>query len=65
VTDSRELEKHTGSVYFPINNKDQREKVRKAIDTYGDIEIVVTPGELRFVALNNYKYREIERKRSC
>jgi coenzyme F420 hydrogenase subunit beta len=46
VTDSRDLKKYAGSVYFPINNKEHRMMVRRAIDTYGDIGIVVTPGEM-------------------
>jgi len=47
VTDSSELRKYAGSVYFPINNRDYRRTIRGAIDTYGDIGIVVTPGELK------------------
>ncbi len=46
VTDSRELKKYAGSVYFPINNREHRAMIRRAIDTYGDIGIVVTPGEM-------------------
>jgi coenzyme F420 hydrogenase subunit beta len=47
ATDSHELKNYTGSVYFPINNRDYRAMVRKAIDTLKDIGIVVTPGELK------------------
>ena len=47
ATDSQELRNYTGSVYFPINNRDYRAMVRKAIDTFRDIGIVVTPGELK------------------
>jgi coenzyme F420 hydrogenase subunit beta len=46
ATDSRELKKYAGSVYFPINNREHRVMVRRAIDTYGNIGIVVTPGEM-------------------
>jgi coenzyme F420 hydrogenase subunit beta len=46
ATDSHELKKYAGSVYFPINNRDYR-AVRKAIDTFKDIGIVVTPCELK------------------
>jgi coenzyme F420-reducing hydrogenase beta subunit len=47
VTKSSELRKYAGSVYFPIDKKEYRKTIRKAIDTYGDIGIVVTPGELK------------------
>ena len=47
ATDSQELKNYTGSVYFPINSRDYRAMVRKAIDTFKDIGIVVTPGELK------------------
>jgi coenzyme F420 hydrogenase subunit beta len=47
VTESSELRKYAGSVYFPINYKDYRRTVRRAIDAYGDIGIVATPGELK------------------
>jgi coenzyme F420 hydrogenase subunit beta len=46
VTDSVELKNYAGSVYFPINNKEHRTMIRRAIDAYGDIGIVVTPGEM-------------------
>jgi coenzyme F420 hydrogenase subunit beta len=49
VTESRELGKYAGSIYFPINNREYRRTIRKAIDTYGDIGIVVTPGELKVI----------------
>jgi len=44
---SHELKKYVGSVYFPINNRDYRAMVRKAIDAVRNIGIVVTPGELK------------------
>jgi coenzyme F420 hydrogenase subunit beta len=47
VTESRELRKYAGSVYFPIDNREHRLTIRRAIDTYGDVGIVVTPGELK------------------
>jgi coenzyme F420 hydrogenase subunit beta len=47
VTESVELKKYAGSIYFPINNREYRRLTRKAIDAYGDIGIVVTPGELK------------------
>jgi coenzyme F420 hydrogenase subunit beta len=51
VTDSGELKKYAGSVYFPMNNRDYKEKVRKAIDTYRDIGIVITPNELKVLGM--------------
>lgn len=47
VTESRELRKYAGSVYFPIDNREYRRTIRRAIDIYGNIGIVVTPGELK------------------
>jgi coenzyme F420 hydrogenase subunit beta len=47
VTESSELRIYAGSVYFPINKREYRRTIRNAIDTYGDIGIVVTPGELK------------------
>jgi coenzyme F420 hydrogenase subunit beta len=51
VTDSKELKSYAGSVYFPLNNRDHREMVRRAIDTYRDIGIVVTPCELKVLGM--------------
>jgi coenzyme F420 hydrogenase subunit beta len=51
VTDSRELKKYAGSVYFPMNNRDYKEMVRRAIDTYRDIGIVITPNELKVLGI--------------
>jgi len=60
VTDSRELKKYAGSVYFPINNREHRAMIRRAIDTYGDIGIVVTPGEMSVLGMGTNKVRPDE-----
>jgi len=61
VTESRELRKYAGSVYFPINNREYRRAIRNARDTYGDIGIVVTPGELKVLGSGTsmVKYDEV------
>jgi coenzyme F420-reducing hydrogenase beta subunit len=61
VTDSKELEKYVGSIYFPINSRDFRAKVRRSIDIYEDIGVVVTPCELKILSVgsNAIKYDEI------
>jgi len=53
VTDSSELKKYAGSIYFPINNRAHREKVRRAIDIYRDAAIVVTPCELKVLGMGS------------
>ncbi len=60
VTDSRELKKYAGSVYFPINNREHKAMIRRAIDTYGDIGIVVTPGEMRVLGMGSNMVRPDE-----
>ena len=60
VTDSSELKKYTGSVYFPVNNREHREIVRRAVDTYRDIGIVVTPGELKVLGQGSNMVRPDE-----
>jgi coenzyme F420 hydrogenase subunit beta len=60
VTDSRDLKKYAGSIYFPINNREHRETIRKAVDTYRDVGIVVTPGELTALGLGTNMVRPDE-----
>jgi coenzyme F420-reducing hydrogenase beta subunit len=60
VTDSSELKRYTGSIYFPVSGREHREMVRRAVDTYRDIGIVATPGELTALGLGTNMVRPDE-----
>jgi len=53
VTDSSELKNYAGSIYFPIDSRDIRANVRRAVDAYRDVGIVVTPCELRVLCMGS------------
>jgi coenzyme F420-reducing hydrogenase beta subunit len=53
VTDSSELKNYAGSIYFPLDNRDLRAKVRKAVDAHKDVGIVATPCELSVLGLGS------------
>ena len=61
MTCSSELKKHAGSIYFPIDGKELRAKVRTAVDHYRDVGIVVTPCEMRVLGIgsNNVSLDEV------
>jgi coenzyme F420 hydrogenase subunit beta len=53
VTDSNDLKRYAGSIYFPINSRDIRAKIRRAVDAEGDVGIVATPCELNVLGMGS------------
>src|SRR5512136_889566 len=53
VTDSSDLKKYAGSIYFPIDSRDIRAKVRRAVDAKGEVGIVATPCELKVLGMGS------------